>query len=76
MADRKQLINAEAHAHAQQLIAFAKQHDVGFVVMLVDKDLKDLTVVSNLTRPQQEACAVAWMEEPTRQSFHDPGDAS
>lgn len=72
MADRKELINAELHAHAQQLLAFSKAHDVGFVVMLVDKD-KSLNVVTNLSQQQKLVVAEGWVSQPVNQSFHGPG---
>ncbi len=75
MADRKQLISAELHAHAQQLLEFARRHDVGFVVMLVDRD-RSLNVVTNLNADQKAVVAEGWLEQletPVRQSFHGPG---
>ncbi len=72
MADRKLLIDAELHAHAQQLLGFSEKHDVGFVVMLIEKD-KSFRVVTNLSPAQKRAVAESWLDQlyqPVTQSFH------
>lgn len=75
MADRKLVLQAELHAHAQQLLAFAREHDVGFVLMLVDRD-KSFNVCTNLNDAQKRVIAEGWLDQmatPIRQSFHGPG---
>jgi hypothetical protein len=69
--DRAKTIDAELHAHAQQLLEFCREHDLGFVVMLVEPS-KELHVVTNLNAQQKRAVAESWLDAPLRNSFHKP----
>lgn len=70
MADAK-FIDAELHVHAQQLLEFCRQNNLGFVVMLIEPNQK-LHVVTNLTERQKVSVAAAWIGVPLENSFHKP----
>lgn len=68
--ERSKAIDAELHAHAQQLLKFCRQHGLGFVVMLIEPSV-ELHAVTNLSEPwQKQAVAESWIGAPLHKSFH------
>jgi hypothetical protein len=70
-------IDAEVHAHAQQLLKFCRQHRVGFVIAILDGD-ESMHEAHNLSQRGRALVARAMVDGADEETFskHRPGASS
>jgi hypothetical protein len=77
---KHELIDAEMHAHARQLLDFCREQKVGFLIAILeprDDDEKHVIhTTSNLSQSGLQFVAGTLTEEPDDETRHEPGALS